>query len=1101
MARLSFLRVGFLMSFVHTHVHSGYSLLDSMIRIDPLIEKVASMGQNACALTDHGTLAGVVKFTEACLKKGIKPILGQEFYIAPDSRFRKKYAKGEHSASHLILLAKNDIGWKNLMELSTRAYTEGFYKRPRVDRDLLAEYSDGLICTSACIGGDIAIHLKGGLDSEGDGKVPYDPELAATKAAWYFNVFGADFYLEMQSYGRDYQESVNAWYRDRYPASQLIGTADCHYLDAADADTHDTLLCCQVYSRKADPDRWRFVSDQFYLKSEEEMLQHFSQTELDNTQKIADSVTFELPLRKQFFMPTLPPDIIGDSTATEVFTNACNYGLARILGLDPEAFTDGVYGSAQVYRDRLDSEMGVFITAGFVEYTLLLWDLMRWCASVNIFTGDGRGSGAGSLVLYALGITRVDPVERELPFERFINAGRLERFAPPDVDLDFPQSKRGAVIAWLRERYGHANVCAIGTYATLGLAAVLKKLAEPLDIPISTIAKLTAIIPAGEGSAQGSGAAGETSGMSLAEIYEQVPSFRETIDSMGDQGLWLMHYGAKLSKLGSHASKHASGLIITDRPVSDIIPLMAPAGDTENMLAQVDMFDCELLGLVKFDILGIATLDVLAYVQEMIRKNDDPEFSFDTIDLDDPKAYALLAIGKTSGIFQAAGGGFGRLLPQTMPTTVEHLSALTSLCRPGPSLAGITDTYVRRIRGEEVVIYDIPQLEPILEKNYGIMCYQEDIMNIAHQLAGYTLAEADDLRKIMGKKQKDKMPAQRIKFLAGLESVSGISPHHGENLFAEIAKMAEYVFNRSHAMAYSYQTAKCAWAKAHYPAYFMAAAMSIEVKNTGMHLPWMMQDARFLNCTLRPPDINLALEAYAALDPQTIMVGLLGIRDVGAKAVQIIVDERERGGNYTSRQQFMARLGVLEEGAKRKKSDPKRPESFRAVTIKTAKALESAGAFDAIDGRKRALTTERLLEEFETFGFFLSGHPCERYRRDWAHEADLVTLSDIESDTQTTMAMRRTKFGQTREFVYTNKHTRGIVTKIEKKKSKASNQIMLFLDVEDETGSVKILLNQKQIIKFGNIQIAKGQLLDLVGRKADQNRWQGYFEPSQLTII
>lgn len=1071
-------------NFVHLHLHSGYSLLDSMIRIPDVAEKVSSLGMPACAISDHGTLAGVVKFTEAMLKVGVKPILGQEFYISPDSRLRKKYGKGEHSASHLILLAKNEIGWKNLMKLSTEAYVSGFYRKPRIDHALLREHSEGLICTSACIGGDIAIHLKGGLDAEGDGKVEFNPELAAAKVAWYFDLFGDDFYLEIQSHDAVH-DAIAEWYRERYPASQIIATADAHYLNAADCDTHDTLLCCGTYNRKADPDRWRFPTDQCWVKTEDEMLGRFLPNEIENTVKVADKIDFALPLRKQFHMPELPADV-ACGNPVQKFKDECHAGLSQRMWETWGTVVDETCGASDPfykYIERLDYEMDVFIRAGFVEYALLLWDLMHWCSVNDIFTGDGRGSGAGSLVLYALNITNVDPVLRDCPFERFINAGRLERFAPPDVDLDFPQTKRQEVISYLRERYGEDQVCQIGTYGTLRPAELLRKLQKPLDLDYGTVNKMCALIPSGESSQQGSGAAGNIEGMTMDDVYMNVPPFREMVDALGEPGRWMMHYARGLAKLGTHASKHASGVIITNQRVDNLLPLMTDS-EGENKMAQVDMFDVELLGLVKFDILGISTFDVLAYVNKKIRENDDPEFDFQKIDLDDPAPYILLHTGRTSGIFQASGGGFGQLLPQMKPTTVEHLCALTSLCRPGPKISGITDTYIKRARGEEPVTYKIPQLEPILGRNLGVMAFQEDIMSIAHRLAGYTLAEADDLRKIMGKKQREKMPAQREKFLRGLESVSGISPQHGEELWTEIAAMAEYVFNRAHAMAYSMTTAKCAWSKWYYPAYFLAGSMTAEVRRTGggAALPAMLQDARSLAVTLMPPDINVGQEEYIALDRKTIMVGLLGIRDVGEKAVEAILAERALNGPFKSKADFRNRLPA------------------KSANVKVFNALDGAGAFDHLEGRKRMVTTDRLLEEFQLFGFFLSGHPCGIMRAAWvAEDSEIVTIEQVENEYDQTAYYVQGRYGRERKFGFPERKLRAIVTKCETKKSKrADGKIMLFIDIEDETGTSKMIVNQAKLQKMGNPAIKKGSVLTIAGRKADPAKYPGYFEPSAI---
>ena len=1065
------------MSFVHTHVHSGYSLLDSMIRIDALVARVKELGQTAVSLTDHGTLAGAVKFTDACLKEGIKPLLGQEFYIASDSRWRKKYAKGEHAYSHLILLAKNDVGWRNLMRLSTLAYSEGFYRKPRIDHALLADHSEGLICTSACIGGDIAVHLIGG-SAEEKAKTPFDPELAQAKIDWYFSVFGEDFFCEMQSYGKDYQEYVNDWYRSRVPASQLLATADCHYLMASDADCHDTLLCAGTYSRKSDPERWRFVADEFYLKSEAEMLDRFRDQECANTAILADRIDFVLPLRKQFYMPELPADIKGEDTVG-TFRQLCIWGLTEHLvrtwgDCAPEDFSS----RNKPYWDRLEMEMNVYERAGYVEYALLLWDLMRWCGTRGIFTGDGRGSGVGSLVLFALGITKVDPIERACPFERFINAGRLERFAPPDVDLDFPRSRRAEVIEYLRDRYGAERVCQIGTYATLGPSALVRQLATPLGIDPSVVKRLCDPIPSGETSVQGAGAAAESTGLSLQDIYDQSAEFRAAVDGLGETGQDLMRYGAALAKLGTHASKHASGIIIADRPVAELLPLMRSNNDEP--MAQFDMFDIEALGLIKFDILGLKTLDVLDYVERSIRVTD-PDFRLRDVDLDDEDSYRLMQTGRTTGIFQAEGGGFGKLLPQIRPTTVEQLSAITSLCRPGPVNAGITDSYVRRSNGQEPVVYPIPALEPILRNNFGLITYQEDIMAIAHQLAGYTLAEADDLRKIMGKKQREKMPYHEEKFMSGLMR-NGVDYESAYALWEEINKMAEYVFNRGHAMAYSYLTAKCAWAKAHYPAYFIAATMTEEAMGDSGGLPALLSDARHLGVNVLPPDINESQDGFVALNKDVILAGLRSIKGVGEKAVEAILTDRQARGPFTSLEEFESRLPA------------------KSCNALVRRALERAGAFDAMQGRKRLLTSERLMEEFELFGFFLSGHPIARARANWGEH--IMTISAVMTDTALEK-YRKWRDGK-HVIVWGNKERtlRVVVTKLDKRKSKrGGNALLYFCEIEDETGTAKMFLHSGHLEKLGIDNLKNGSFLEVVGRKADQRTWAGYIEPNTLKVV
>lgn len=1060
--------------FVHLHSHSGYSLLDSMVRIDSAVKKISEDGQNAIAFTEHGNLASVVKVNSACKKYNVKQIVGMEAYIAPDSRYRKKYERGEHYASHLILLVKNAKGWENIKKLSTLSYTEGFYRKPRIDHELLARYSDGLICTSACLGGDIAVHLVAGMNIDGDGKTEYNPDIAFSKLQWYFQTFGNDFYAELQYHGAEnVQQKLNEWYRSNVPKSQIIASSDCHYLNEEDYDVHDSLLCCNTASRKDDPDRWRFPTNQCWLKSTNEMAALFFQHELENTQKIADQVEFELPLHKQWFVPEVPVDIILNNNL-ETFKNQCWAGLYNKLGESiPEE-----------YVNRLNYEIEIIVKAGFVEYILVLWDLMQYCEREDIMIGPGRGSAVGSLVCWTLGITGIDPIQRKLPFERFINPGRLERFSPPDIDLDFQKENRQNVINFLKQRYGNENVCQIGTYSTFGPAKLVKKLSNVLGIDLSTANKICAIIPEGESSLQGAGPAAEPHGLSLDDVWTQSHDFRQIIEQLGEPGLYLLHYARGLRSLGTHASTHASGVIIASQPVEEIIPLMVAksSGTKEEIkLAQLDMFDIEAFGLIKFDILGLITLDILKSVEKQIKKNDNPNFTWEGIDLDDPQIYNLLVSGRTMGIFQAAGGGYVRLLQQAKPRNVEDLAVLNSLCRPGPMLSGDTQTYISRRNGQEQIYYLFPQLKPILERNFGCLSFQEDIMEIAHQCAGFSLAEADDLRKVMGKKQTDKIPKYKEQFINGLIEYSHITREIGEKLWTQILPMAEYVFNKSHAMAYSYLTAQTAWAKVYYPSYFLAATLTAENEGSGDAIPTLIRDAQMFGCTIVSPDVNFSEKGFVALDKKTIMLGLNCIRGVGPASVDNIIEERKKNGYFQSSINWRERIPA------------------KNATKTVLDNFHQAGCFDQIDNVSTKISLEK---EFELFGFHISGHPCQINRIQWQKEiSNLVTLHEIEEDWRTEQKLSYTQYGQRRIEKYLEHRTRVMITNITKKKSKKDGKFMFMLDIEDETHTMKMILNASQMNKFGNPELKKGLIVDILGRKSDPNKWKGYLDASIFRIV
>ena len=1045
-----------------------------MVRIDSAVKKIVEDGQNAIAFTEHGNLASVVKAHDACRKYKVKQIIGMEAYISPDSRLRKKYEKGEHSASHLILLAKTETGWNNLKKLSTLSYTEGFYKKPRIDCEILARYSEGLIVTSACIGGAIAVHLQRGLDAEGEGKCPYSENIALGKLSWFQQTFGDNFYAELQYHGADHvQAKLNDWYRRNVPHDQIICSTDCHYLNEEDYDTHDTLLCCNTASNKHDPERWRFPTNQCWLKTTDEMSTLFNKHELENTQKIADQIDFELPLRKQWFVPDVPKDIYEvDTKAT--FTEKCWQGLYQKLNNDVLV----------EYVDRLEYEMAIIIKAGFVEYILVLWDVMQFCQREDIMVGVGRGSAVGSIVCWVLGITGVDPIARKLPFERFINPGRLERFAPPDIDLDFQREHRQRIIQYLRDRYGEKNVCQIGTYSTFGPAKLVKKLCQVLGIDLGIANKITSIIPEGESSLQGAGPAAEPHGLSLDDVWTQSNEFRQIIEQLGESGLYLLHYARGLRSLGTHASTHASGIIIASKPVDEIIPLMVakPTGSKEEItLAQLDMQDVEAFGLIKFDILGLITLDILKSVERQIRKNDNPNFNFDNIDLDDPQIYKLLTSGRTMGIFQAAGGGYVRLLQQAKPTCVEDLAVLNSLCRPGPMLSGDTATYINRRNGQEQVSYLFPELKSILGRTFGCLAFQEDIMAIANQCAGFSLAEADDLRKVMGKKQVDKIPKYREQFINGLMEHSKIDREAGETLWSQILPMAEYVFNRSHAMAYSYLTAQTAWAKHYYPAYFLAACLTAENESTKDNIPTLIRDAQMMGCTLIPPDVNYSGKGFIALDKKIIMLGLDCIRGVGPASVEYIVEERNQNGYFLNSINWRERIAP------------------RHATSRVLDSLHQSGCFDQVDNITTQITLDK---EYDLFGFHISGHPCQIGRPQWQKEiSNLVTLKEIDEDWRTEKKSSYGKYGNRTVEKYKEHRTRVMITNVIKKKSKKDGKFMQMLDLEDETGTIKMIMNASQMNKFNNPELKKGSLVDIIGRKSDPKKWAGYLDASMFQVI
>ncbi|MDI3280652.1 MAG: DNA polymerase III subunit alpha, partial [Bacillota bacterium] len=854
--------------FVHLHVHTQYSLLDGFCRLPELVEAVAQDGMPAVAMTDHGVLYGAVEFTRLADEAGVKPIIGCEVYVAPRSRL-ERMGRPDEVAGHLVLLAQNEEGYKNLLRLVTAAFLEGFYYKPRIDKELLAEHSRGLIGLTACLAGEIpALLLKGRWDE------------ALHLAGFYREVLGKEnFYLELQRNGAPGQEEVNRglWELARRLDSPLVATNDVHYLRRQDAAAHDCLLCIQTGKSIDDPGRLSFPSDLYYLTSSEEMARLFADLPeaYDNALEIAERCSFHLKLGGlQLPAYRVPPG----QTPAEYLKCLCEEGLARRYPA----------GASEEVRRRLEYELEVIAKMGYEGYFLIVADFVRFAKERGIPVGPGRGSAAGSLVSYLLGITEVDPLRYGLLFERFLNP---ERVTMPDVDIDFCYERRGEVIDYVTRTYGEDRVAQIVTFGTLQARAAIRDVGRVLRRPLAEVDRLAKMVPPDPGMTIDRAL---VLNPELKKLYDADPSVRQ-----------LMDLARSIEGMPRHASTHAAGVVIGATPLVESVPLQK-LGDG-GVTTQFDMDSLTEVGVLKMDFLGLRTLTVLdracaAIAQKLGRRPNPADFP-----LDDPEVYRLLTEGYTVGVFQLESRMFQGILAEVQPSSFEELVAILALGRPGP-LALIPE-YARRKRGEVPITYLHPVLEPILRETYGIMIYQEQVMQIAREMAGYTLGQADLLRRAMGKKKPEIMEAEEQSFVQGAVA-RGISAETARAVFRQMAEFANYGFNKSHATAYALISYQTAYLKCHYPQEFMAAFLS-SVAGDADKTAQYVAEARRLGVPVLPPHVNHSQVDFAP-EGEGIRFGLVAVRNVGVGAAQAIVEERRLRGPFTSPADFCARLGGRE---------------------------------------------------------------------------------------------------------------------------------------------------------------------------------------------
>ncbi|VAX21488.1 DNA polymerase III alpha subunit [hydrothermal vent metagenome] len=1029
--------------FVHLHLHSQYSLLDGAIQFGPLFKKAQELKMPAIAITDHGSMFGAVDFYHAALKSGVKPIIGCEAYVAQGSRFDRgqNTANSKSSrANHLVLLVQNAKGYRNLCKLVSQGYTEGYYYKPRIDKELLAEHSEGLIALSACLQGEIPSLL-----------IQEKEEKARESAQFFKDIFPGRFYLEIQDHGIEDQKKVN---KLLIPFAQkmglpLVATNDAHYLNQEDSEAHDALLCIGTGKMIKDQNRMRYEGDQFYVKSAEEMMALFPENPeaIKNTLKIAEecSYTFE---EGKYHLPEFP--VPEDSTINTYLEKIASHGLE--LRFIEAAKADKAFSEEKKkkYMERLMWELDTIGKMGFPGYFLITWDFIKHAREKGIPVGPGRGSAAGSMVSYALKITELDPIEYGLIFERFLNP---ERISMPDIDIDFCMDRRGEVIAYVRDRYGgSSHVAQIITFGAMKAKAVVRDVARVMDIPYAEADKIAKLIP-------------NDLNMTIALALEREPRLKK-LEKENEEIEKLLSIAKSLEGTTRHASTHAAGVVISPRPLTDFMPLFKQSGEGQDVTTQYQMKDIEKLGLLKMDFLGLRTLTVINNAVNQIRAKSDGNFTIESIALDDKKTFDLLAKARTLGVFQLESSGMRDLIRKMKPTSFHDIVALVALFRPGPINSGMADQYVRRKHGHEEVKWEFPELKQILGETYGVIVYQEQVMHIANELAGFSLGQADSLRKAMGKKNKNIMDEIGEQFLAG----AGRKKHNKnkiEKLWAQLQKFAEYGFNKSHSVCYALVAYQTAYLKAHHPAEYMASLITSEMDNTDKVLKYM-QECREMKIKVLPPDVNESMRDFTVTD-EGIRFGLAAVKGVGTGAVDAIITARNNNGAFKSVLNFaesvnshalnkrvaeaLVKCGAFDSTGHNRASlfavieetlsaaqKTQRDRDIGQESIFTAMGgEESSGVAVKIIDRPEWGEREKLAYEKEALGFYISGHPLSEYTR------DLKLFATCQAaNLEKARSSGEARFG-------------GVIISRRIQTTK-KGKTMAYLIIEDLTGSIEVLL-------------------------------------------
>ena len=1045
------------MAFTHLHVHTEYSLLDGSNKIKEYVKRVKELGMNSAAITDHGVMYGVIDFYKECKAQGIKPILGCEVYVAPDSRFDKEIGGGEDRYYHLVLLAENNIGYANLSRIVSRGFTEGYYYKPRVDMELLQTYHEGIIALSACLAGEVPRYIQKGLIDE-----------ARKAAIRYRDCFGeGNYFLELQDHGIPEQKLVNTELLklSRELSIPLVTTNDAHYTYAEDAKPHDILLCIQTGKKLADEDRMRYEGGQYYVKSEEEMkgLFPYAWEAVENTQRIADRCNVEI----EFGVTKLPHFEVPEGYDSWTYLNKlCLDGLKERYGEDLDA-PAGVTG--QSFRERLTYELDVIKTMGYVDYFLIVWDFINYAKSNGIMVGPGRGSAAGSIVSYALKITNIDPIRYNLLFERFLNP---ERVSMPDIDIDFCYERRQEVIDYVSRKYGPEKVVQIVTFGTLAAKGVIRDVGRVMDLPYAYVDSLAKMIP-------------NELNITIDRALQINPELRKLYEG-DEQVRTLIDMSKRLEGLPRHTSMHAAGVVICSKPAEELVPLSR--GADGSITTQFTMTTIEELGLLKMDFLGLRTLTVLRDAVALIEKSKGVHIDLDHIDMDDKKVLASIGTGKTDGVFQLESGGMKSFMKELRPQNLEDIIAGISLYRPGPM--DFIPKYIRGKNNASTVTYSCPQLEPILEPTYGCIVYQEQVMQIVRDLGGYTLGRSDLVRRAMSKKKQAVMEKERANFIYGNEEeqvpgcvAKGIPEEAASKIYDEMMDFAKYAFNKSHAACYAVVAYQTAFLKYYYPVEFMAALMTSVIDNSEKVAEYIMV-CKSMGITILPPDINQG-ESGFSVNGRSIRYALTAIKSVGRPVIDAVVEERRERGPYVNLKDFITRVAQKDVNKKAMEnfikagafdSLPGTRKQFMSAYVQIMDHIikdrknNMAGQmslFDLVDDSQKEefdvklpdvgeYSKEMLLSfEKEVLGVYISGHPLEEWEELWK-KGITNTTADF---------MLKEEDGET--VVKDNMSvTIGGMIADKKIKYTKNDKIMAFLTLEDLLGSVEVIVFPKDYEKY-----------------------------------
>ena len=1060
------------MAFTHLHVHTEYSLLDGSSKIKELVARAKELGMDSLAITDHGVMYGVIDFYRAAKDAGIKPIIGCEIYVSPGSRFERETGHNEDRYYHLVLLAENDRGYHNLMKIVSKGFTEGYYYKPRVDYEVLEQYSEGIIALSACLAGEVQKYLARNMYDE-----------ACKSALRYQKIFGkGNFFLELQDHGIDMQKKVNM---DLLRMSselgiELVATNDIHYIYDTDYEAHDILLCIQTGKKVMDEDRMRYEGGQYYLKSEEEMraLFPYALQAIDNTAKIAARCNVEI----EFGVRKLPkyqvPKEFWDSEEEEgeaswhYLHHLCYEGLNRRYGSEKPELTE-----------RLDYELSVIRNMGFIDYFLIVWDFINYAKTNGIMVGPGRGSAAGSIVAYTLAITDIDPLKYDLLFERFLNP---ERVSMPDIDVDFCYERRGEVIDYVVSKYGKDNVAQIVTFGTLAAKGVIRDVGRVLDMPYAQVDAIAKMIP-------------KELNITIDKALKMNPLLKKEYDE-NSQIKYLIDMSKRLEGLPRHTSMHAAGVLISQKAVDEYVPLSRSSDGT--ITTQYIMTTLEELGLLKMDFLGLRTLTVIQDAVNLVKKNKGVTINLHDIDYNDKQVLDYIGTGKTDGIFQIESAGMKSFMKELKPESLEDIIAGIALYRPGPM--DFIPKYLKGKNDRDSITYECPQLEPILKTTHGCIVYQEQVMQIVRDLAGYTLGRSDLLRRAMSKKKQAVMEKERKNFVYGNEEEGvdgcikrGIDEATANKIYDEMIDFAKYAFNKSHAAAYGVVSYQTAYLKYYYPVEFMASLLTSVIDNSSKVIEYV-QTCKGMDIDILPPDINQSERNFTA-QGGAIRYGLSALKSIGKAMVDQLVAERNARGPFQNLQEFLERIsecdlskriveslikaGALDclEGNRRQKM-----MIYTSImdNISQSKKKMMAGQmslFDIVDDELKSdfeikfpkvnefSKQELLAFEKEVIGLYVSGHPLEEYQNMWKKNITRTSLDfQLNDEDETAVA------DNAREIIG------GIISEVTVKVTK-QNSVMAFVTIEDLYGTVEVLVFPKLYEKYRQI-IAEDNKVFITGR-------------------